>query len=308
MPGTKPASLKSMTGYAQARAEQDGWSLRMSVRSVNHRFLDLHIRLPEGFEALEPRIRQQVREHVRRGHVDVTLRIEPTGPAAVHVNRELAAAYARAADEMREQFPGSAAPDFVAILRLPGVIAATGLPPGPEQEEELERISASVNSCLGDALQKLDEMRRTEGRTLAGEMRARLRRLEEHARGVAVIAERLRPAFARRLEQRLKDLLGGAPLDPARLAQEAALLAERSDITEEITRLGSHVQQFEKLLDADGDTGKKLDFLLQEMQREANTMLSKTPGVEADGLEITSVALEMKSEIERLREQIQNVE
>ncbi len=308
MPAAKPFSLKSMTGYAQAHAEQDGWLLRVSVRSVNHRFLDLHIRLPEGFESFESGIRQQVRGRIRRAHVDVILRVEPAGPAAVHVNRELAAAYARAAEELRQQFPGSGGPDFVAILRLPGVVAAAGLPSGPEQEEELERVSASVAACLAEALEKLDDMRQAEGLTLANEMRARLRRLEEHVRSVAEMAERLRPAFARRLEQRLKELLGGASLDPTRLAQEAALLAERSDITEEITRLGSHIQQFDKLLDSGGDAGKKLDFLLQEMQREANTMLSKTPGVEADGIGITSVALEMKSEIERLREQIQNVE
>ena len=125
---------------------------------------------------------------------------------------------------------------------------------------------------------------------------------------VAVLAERARPAFARRLESRLKELLGEAQLDPARLAQGAALAAERSDVSEELARLGSHVRQFESLLTGAAEAGKKMDFLLQEMQREANTLLSKTPGVEADGLEITGLALEIKSEIEKLREQVQNIE
>ena len=122
------------------------------------------------------------------------------------------------------------------------------------------------------------------------------------------LAERARPAFARRLELRLKELLGEASIDPARLAQEAALAAERSDVSEELARLASHVRQFESLLAGSSDVGKKLDFLLQEMQREANTLLSKTPGNEAESLEITGLALEIKSEIEKLREQVQNIE
>jgi uncharacterized protein (TIGR00255 family) len=139
-------------------------------------------------------------------------------------------------------------------------------------------------------------------------MSSRLRTIATLSSQVAVLAERARPAFARRLEARLKDLLGEAQLDPTRLAQEAAIAAERSDVSEEITRLGSHVQQFESLLAGVADTGKKMDFLLQEMQRETNTLLSKTPGNDAEGLEITRLALEIKSEIEKLREQVQNIE
>jgi uncharacterized protein (TIGR00255 family) len=128
------------------------------------------------------------------------------------------------------------------------------------------------------------------------------------ASSVFTLAERARPAFAKRLEARLRELLGEAQLDPARLAQEAAIAAERSDVSEELARLRSHVQQFETLLVTSSDVGKKLDFLLQEMQREANTLLSKTPGNEAEGLEITRLALEIKSEIEKIREQVQNIE
>lgn len=296
--------LRSMTGYAQARADQDGWALRLSVRSVNHRFLDLHVRLPEGYEAIEPLIRQRVREHVRRGHVDVTLRVDPAGPAAVQVNHELAEAYARAAQDLARKFSANVLPDFISILRLPGVIAG----PGIGKEEEQARVHMHAIACLDESLARLDDMRAAEGLALAHEMRGRLSRLADHAGLIENLAERLRPAFARRLEQRLKEMLSGASLDPARLSQEAALLAERSDISEEVARLRSHLQQFEKLLGSGSEAGKKLDFLLQEMQREANTMLSKTPGVDADGLEITEVALEVKAEIERLREQIQNVE
>ena len=297
-----------MTGYAQARVEQNGWSLRISLRSVNHRFLDLHLRLAEGFEVFEPEIRRAVRERVRRGHVDVTLHFEPCGPAAVQVNRELAEAYLKAAEDLRRQFGMKTEPDLVAVLRLPGVTAAAGAPGAALSEDEQERLAAQVAGCLEEALARLEEMRRSEGQALAEEMRRRLQHIAEHAAQIERLAEHSRPAYARRLEARLKELLGETPLDPARLIQEAALLAERGDISEEVARLRSHVDQFQKLLADASELGKKLDFLLQEMQREANTMLSKTPGIEAEGLAITDLALEVKSEIEKLREQVQNVE
>jgi len=293
-----------MTGYAQARAEENGLSLRVSIRSVNHRFLDLHVRLPEGWEPLEPRLRHRVRESVRRGHVDVTLRIEPTGPAAVQVNHPLAAAYARAAEELSREFSTPTAIDFVALLRLPGVVAGAGVP----SEEEVERAAALASRCLDDALARLDEMRRAEGVSLAAEMRGRLHSVAARAEKIGTLAETLRPEYARRLKERITELLQDSSVEPGRLAQEAALLAERGDITEEVARLRSHLKQCEALLDSDPEAGKKLDFLLQEMQREANTMLSKTPGVESQGLAITDLALEVKADIERLREQMQNVE
>lgn len=304
MPAGRPSGIRSMTGYAQARAEENGLSLRVSIRSVNHRFLDLHVRLPEGWEPLEPRMRQRVRESVRRGHVDVILRIEPSGQAAVQVNHPLAAAYARAAEELSREFSAPTAVDFVALLRLPGVVAGTGLP----SEEEVERAAALVSRCLEDALGRLDEMRRTEGVSLASEMRTRLRTIATNSDQIGALAEKLRPDYARRLKERITELLQDSAVEPSRLAQEAALLAERGDITEEVARLRSHLKQFESLLGSDPEAGKKLDFLLQEMQREANTMLSKTPGVESQGLAITDLALEVKADIERLREQMQNVE
>jgi uncharacterized protein (TIGR00255 family) len=301
---TRSKGLKSMTGYAQTRVIENGWSLRISVRSVNHRFLDLHLRVPEGFEPVEPRIRQIVRERVRRGHLDVTLHYELAGPAAVGVNREVAAAYLQAVNQLRKDFKIESEPDLASILRLPGVIG----PPAASLEDEMAQLEPAVAKCLVESLDKLDRMRADEANHLRREMSERLRNITSLAAKVETIAVQARPVFARRLETRLKELLGEAPLDPARLAQEAAIAAERSDVSEELTRLGSHVQQFESLLEGTGDTGKKLDFLLQEMQREANTLLSKTPGNEGEGLEITRLALEIKSEIEKLREQVQNIE
>lgn len=300
--------ILSMTGFAQARIERDGWSLRINLRSVNHRFLDLHVRMPDGFEVFESRIRQALRNRLRRGHVDVNVYYEPAGPAAVQVNREVAGAYMQAVQQLRREFDVKTEPDLIALLRLPGVVAAPGAAGELHDEKTQEKLGAQVDACMEQALDRLETMRRFEGQALCVEMQGMLGRISEKTIETESLAERVRPAFARRLTMRLRELLEGAQIDPARLAQEAALLAERSDVSEELARLRSHVEQFQKLLASAGESGKKLDFLLQEMQREANTLLSKTPGVEAEGLAITGLALEIKSEIEKLREQAQNVE
>jgi len=298
---------RSMTGYATARGEFEGWMVRVSVKSVNHRFLDVKLRIPDSLEPYEHRLRQVVRGRILRGHLDVHVSMEPGEAAPVHVNRELLKAYVSAAEDLRKQTGGTGKLDTVALLRLPGVI--TGLASAlPETEEAQEELGKVLESYLHEALTKMDEMRRIEGRHLTDELRTRVAKINEEADQVRELVSRLRPAFSRRLEARLKELLNGTNIEPARLAQEAALLAERSDISEELDRLRSHLQQFTKLLDGAGELGKKLDFLLQEMHREANTMLSKTPGVETEALEITGLALEIKAEIEKLREQVQNIE
>jgi uncharacterized protein (TIGR00255 family) len=274
---------------------------------VNHRFLDVKLRMPDSLEPYEHRLRQAVRERIHRGHIDIHVYAEPGEAAPVHVNREVLKAYVSAAEELRKQTGGKAELDPVSLLRLPGVI--TGLASAlPDTEEEQEEFGKELEHYLHEALAKMDEMRRAEGSHLTEELRARVARIEQRAEQVRALVGTLRPAFTRRLEARLKELLNGTTVDASRLAQEAALLAERSDISEELDRLRSHLQQFSKLLDGAGELGKKLDFLLQEMHREANTMLSKTPGVESEALAITGHALEIKAEIEKLREQVQNIE
>jgi uncharacterized protein (TIGR00255 family) len=308
-PATASTAVQSMTGFAQARVESDGWSLRINLRSVNHRFLDLRLRMPDGFEVFEPRIRQAVRARLRRGHVDITIYYEPTGPAAVALNRQMAEAYWKVVEELRRQFGVKTEPDLIALFRLPGVVAAPDAAGELQQDEEAqERLGARLEACLDQALARLQQMRRSEGQTLAAEMRGLLGRIAGNTAKIEKLAVHLHAAFARRLESKLMELLNGVQIDPSRLAQEAALLAERGDVSEELARLHSHVEQFEQLLSGAGEAGKKLDFLLQEMQREANTLLSKTPGVESEGLAITGLALEIKSDIEKLREQAQNVE
>jgi uncharacterized protein (TIGR00255 family) len=307
LPGT-PGGIHSMTGFAQARVERDGGALRINLRSVNHRFLDLHLRMPDGFEVFESRIRQTLRDRIRRGHVDVNIYYETAGAAGIEVHRDVAEAYIKAVERLRAEFNFKTEPDLIALFRLPGVVAAPGTVGELQSEEVQEKLGAMIDECLRLALQRLEIMRRSEGQSLCVEMTGILARIGSRTKEIETLVEAVRPALTRRLAERLKDLLNGTQIDPARLAQETAILAERGDVSEELARLRSHVEQFQKLLSGAGETGKKLDFLLQEMQREANTLLSKTPGVESEGLAITGMALEVKSDIEKLREQAQNVE
>lgn len=299
--------VRSMTGYAQARSEQNGWSLRVSVRSVNHRFLDLRIHMPEGLEALEVQMRQIVRDHVHRGHVDLTLHMEASKSEGVLIDRQLAAQYLRAMDELRREFNLSLEPALAALLRLPGVVAS-GAVPADFDQEEMEQVGRQICVCLEEALRGLDAMRQEEGSSLAREMHALVKSIEDKTARLEALSEQSRPGYAQRLKMRLQELLGTSPLDPTRVAQEAAVLAERADVAEELARLRSHVDQFERLITEAGEIGKRLDFLLQEMQREANTLLSKTPGLGQEGLDMTELGLQIKADIEKLREQVQNVE
>jgi len=301
-PRMTAAPLKSMTGYAQTRAEKNGWAVQLSLRSVNHRFLDMRVRLPEGWESLETEIRKGVQERFRRGHVEVTVQVQAAKNHAVSINREVAASYLEAAKALGEEFSVTTEPDIAAILRLPGVACSA-----PAQEE-LESLADAVRSGLERAMQQMDQMRCAEGQALCEELTRRLNAVEQATAQVEILAERGRPAYARKLEVRVKELIGSFELDPARLAQEAAFIAERSDATEELARLRSHVKQFRALLAGGGEAGKKMDFLLQEMQRESNTLLSKASGADSEGLQTTQLGLELKSEIEKLREQVQNVE
>jgi len=304
-------TVRSMTGYAQARSEQNGWNMRVSLRSVNHRFLDLRVHIPEGFEAWEPQMRQMVRDHVHRGHVDLTLHIEVSRSANLQIDRKLATAYLRAIEELRQEFNLAPEPHLVALLRLPGVVAPpTSLGPLPAtfDDQHFEQLRTQVSACLEEALGKLDEMRLEEGRSLARDMRALVKSIGDKTARLEILSEQSRPVYAQRLNLRLQELLGTLPLDPVRVAQEAAVLAERADVAEELARLRSHVDQFDRLTGEAGEIGKKLDFLLQEMQREANTMLSKTPGLGQEGLHMTELGLQIKADIEKLREQVQNVE
>ena len=299
--------LRSMTGYAAASRRTDTVAVTVRVKSVNHRFLDMHLKLSAELEPLEPKLRRMMRQHLRRGHLDVTVVLERDGGVEVHMDRALVGAYLEAYSRLRSEFWLSAEPDLSTILKVPGAVRYVPALPGSAEEQGMETL---VLETLLEALGRLDAMRAEEGRNIAAEMSARL---EEVGRATEEI-ERLRadaePLCLERLRERLAELLADH-LPPERLVQEAALLAERSDVSEELLRLKSHRQQFQTLLhspEESGEAGKRLDFLLQEMNREANTVLAKTSGLGEAGLKITGLALRLKAEIEKLREQVQNLQ
>ncbi|HEV2178626.1 MAG TPA: YicC/YloC family endoribonuclease [Terriglobia bacterium] len=301
--------IRSMTGYSSVRAEEAGFSLVVSLKSINHRFLDLQVRLPYGLDAVDALVRRQVKDRVSRGHVEITVSLDRAGAPGIELNRKLLDAYVGACDSLRSEFGFSSEPDLVALLRIPGMVSADGAVPA----EELDRIRQALERTLAETLEQLNAMRAQEGEALERDLRARFETLDRLAEGVAALARRAPELYRDRLQSRLRELLqpspGSAEPEPGRLAQEVAYLASRADIAEELTRFRSHLDQVKELLDGGAaEVGKKLDFLLQEMNREANTLLSKTTDVPEVGPEISRQAIEMKTEIEKLREQAQNIE
>jgi uncharacterized protein (TIGR00255 family) len=295
-----------MTGFARTSGrvgELLSWNL--SLKSVNHRFLDLHMRMPAGTEPLEMRLRRLLKDKVLRGHLEVTLAVERGPRANAHIDRDLLQGYiaafrAAAAETALEQQP-----DLNALFRLPGVLTGESR----FSDQEMQALEEEVAGQIGFLVESLNRMRAQEGAALARELRATMERLSLAVSQVAQLRHEVQKAYFERISQRVSALINGAgALDRDRVLQEAAMLAERSDVEEEVTRLHTHIQHFHSLLQAGGELGKKLDFLLQEMNREANTLLSKTGGVSGNGSRITDLGLGMKSEIEKAREQVQNLE
>ena len=297
--------IRSMTGYSRVEAEDAGLALSVAIRSTNHRFLDAQVRLPAGLDALEPVVRRLLKEQVARGHVEISLGLVSGGLTELQLDRRLLAAYVATYQVLQREFGTAAEPDLMQLMRVPGLVVTSD---GEKAPEELERIRQMLERVVAEALEELNEMRVQEGESLERDLRARLGRLEALRAGVSKLAEKVPQHYQQRLESRLHDLAASLEIDGARLAQEVAYLASRSDITEELTRFQSHLDQVRQLLKGNSEVGKKLDFLLQEMNREANTLLSKTTDVPEVGLKITRQAIEMKTEIEKLREQAQNIE
>ncbi len=293
-----------MTGFARiAGRVSDTLGFSLSLKSVNHRFLDLHMRLPQGTEGIEMQLRRVLKEKLRRGHVEVTLSLERTQKAEAGYDHALVAAYLEAFRAAATEHGLIVEPDLNAIFRIPGVLMAESR----NGDEELRGLEEAVLRDTDSLIAGLQTMRAREGSVLADELRAGMERLRGMVNEAALLRENVQQAYMERLNTRMKAVLDGG-FDQDRILQEAALIAERSDVEEEVTRLRTHIDHFTGLLDEGGEVGKKLDFLLQEMNREANTLLSKTSGVAGNGTRITEAGLGMKSEIEKAREQVQNLE
>jgi uncharacterized protein (TIGR00255 family) len=293
--------LRSMTGFAQVKGQVTGQlAFALSLKSVNHRFLDLHFRLPSDTDALEMKLRRMLKEKMARGHVEVILNLDRSGTNGVALNRQLIAGYVEAFRAAADEFGVEGEPDLNVVLRMPGAMDAGA-------EKSGDELESAVMARVEEALSKLNQMREEEGRSIDTELRARMAGLEKAAAGVEAHRSMILRSYSERLQSRMMELLG-AQVDKERVLQEVAVLVDRSDIQEELVRLNAHVKHFVGLLDQGGEVGKKMDFLLQEMNREANTLLSKTSGLAGEALKITEMGLLMKSEIEKSREQVQNLE
>ena len=295
--------VRSMTGYGAAEVEAQTGRWWVEVRSTNHRFLEVVVRLPRDLGALEDRVRAAVAGRVRRGRVEVLVREEATGRArSVTVDTELARQYAQALETLRRELGIQDSLNLAALLALPEVVRLEEVRP------DVELAWQALRTGLDQALDSLVRMREAEGAHLAEDLAARVARVEEWVEEVSRRAEELPRVYAQRLRERVAELVRALgverPPDEARLAMEMAAFADRCDVREELVRLRSHLHQARALLHAsDGAVGRKLEFLLQEMQREVNTVGSK-----AGDLDVTRAVLEMKSELEAIREQVQNVE
>ncbi len=296
-------SVRSMTGYAQARRQGAWGEITATVKSVNHRALDLHTYLPLEFESLDPGLRQIVRKYISRGHVELRLSYRPAESAAgPALNRALFDSYLRALKQASDISGVLSDPDPNRALRIPGMLAQSEVAALPA-EVETEAVKASE-----EALEALNRFRTREGGETAAAMLGHNELVRQNAEAIASLRGEVTEAIRIRLEDRISKLFNGMPLEPQRLAQEVAYLVDRSDISEEVDRLNAHVRELDQLLGNGGELGKKLDFLLQEMNRETNTTLSKTSGAGEPGMKITTLGLEIKTNIERIREQALNLE
>jgi uncharacterized protein (TIGR00255 family) len=300
------SELFSMTGYASVRTStRDEIAFTLAIKCVNHRFLDLHFRLPSYCDALEAQIRKVLKESLRRGHIEVTLQVERRANAEIQLNSGLLDAYVQAFRSAASTYGLETELDLNTVLRIPGMMSAES----SVGVEQIEGLEAAVLSQMDSLVGKLNEVRAQEGKALAAELRASMARLQMFAVEMAELRNGVRETQVERLRVRLAELTQGVPISEERVLAEAAVLAERSDIEEEVVRLRTHVDRFVTMIDEGGELGKRLDFLLQELNREANTMLSKTGAAAGvNSLRITELGLEMKTEIERAREQVQNLE
>jgi uncharacterized protein (TIGR00255 family) len=292
-------SLKSMTGYGRAEAEHQGRVWSVEVRSVNNRFLDAKIKLPRNYGSLEDTIRRKITSYHMRGRVDLNLSVSGdfSDLVRIGVDSQLARSYHRSLLELAKDLKIKGQPDLSMLVSLPDVITRE------QQVEDLDQVWPRLEPLIDDALEQCLVMRSAEAEALVRDLSERL---ELFSRVLDEIEQNIGPILQQRqeaMQERLERLLATIELDPVRLAQEVAVLADKSDVTEELVRLRSHIDQFRGLLESTEPVGRKLDFLIQEFLREVNTIASKISDAETAHKTVT-----LKSELEKMREQVQNIE
>ena len=296
-------NIRSMTGFARLRRQSPDGEAVITVKGVNHRGLDLHFQMPGVLDPYESAMRALIRKMMSRGHIEIRVQYHRNKSDAVaSLNAELLDSYLAAFRQATRHTGTVAECDLNVALRVPGMFE-----PAADQEPEAE-LQAFLLTLLEDTLTEMNKVREREGAETAAVLVERTKSIRTAVGQVREIRTRAMPAFQQRLRDRLGEMLGGTGIEPQRLVQEAAILADRSDIGEEIARLEIHSEQLDQMLQKGGEVGKKMDFLLQEMNREANTMLSKTNGIGEQGLVLTEVGLGIKADIEKIREQSLNLE
>jgi uncharacterized protein (TIGR00255 family) len=292
--------MKSMTGFGRGVVADANFSITVELKTVNNRFLDVALRLSGELQPLESVVKRQITNRLSRGRVDVYLNYERNDEVTYELNRPLIAGYLSALRQMQEDFNLAGEPDLNVIARLPNVLQS-------RKDDLSQEFIVGVEKAINSALDDLEKMRENEGLMLKDELLFRLNEIENRLPAIEAEAGNVTEEYRLRLTKRINELLAKSDsqieIDQARLAQEVAFLADRCDISEEIQRLKSHLEQFRQILNEEKEVGKRLDFLTQELNREANTIASKT-----NNLTIKENALVIKSEVEKIREQVQNVE
>lgn len=292
--------MKSMTGFGRGEASGEYFTISTELKTVNNRFLDLNLRLSSELQPLESEIKRLISERLSRGRVDVNIQYERTSDIVFELNRPLIAGYLAALKEIQGEFSVGGAPDINVVARLPNAMQT-------KKENLPDGFAEGVITAINGALDNLESMRETEGRSVREDLEKLLTNIEAQLPTIEGESERVTAEYFERLTKRIEKLLSKSDsqieIDQARLGQEVAYLADKSDISEEISRLRSHIEQFNSILGEEDAVGKRLDFLTQELNREANTIGSKT-----QNLIVKEAALSMKADIEKIREQVQNVE
>lgn len=292
--------MKSMTGFGRGEASGENFSVSADIKTVNNRFLDLNLRLSSELQPIEGEIKSLITSRLSRGRVDVNLQYEKTSDVAYELNRPLISGYITALKEMKEEFDLEGEPDMNYIARLPNALQT-------KKDEVSEEFFEGVKTAIASALDSLEKMREVEGESMKNDLKSLLKSIENQLPTIEKEVENVSQEYFDRLQKKIEKLLSKSDsqieIDQARIAQEVAYIADKSDISEEITRLNSHIEQFYSIIDENEPIGKRLDFLTQEFNREANTIASKT-----QNLIVKEAALVIKAEIEKIREQVQNIE
>ena len=289
-----------MTGFGRGTASGDGFEISVEMKTVNNRFLDVGLKLGGELQTLESSLKKFIGSRLSRGRVDVNIQYDRTQDISYELNRPLISGYLKAINELRSEFTIGGDPDINVIARLPNIFTI-------KKEEAGGDFMGAVETAVSEALDDLEAMRSSEGAMLKTELLERLSNIEAHTNEIEKESGNISEEYRQRLTKRIGELLAKTEsqieLDQARIAQEVAYLADRADISEEIARLQTHIEHFRSIMEEEKEVGKRLDFLTQELNREANTITSKT-----NNMVVKEHALQVKSEIEKIREQVQNVE